>query len=1067
MLKLERSKRALAVVLAVVMIAAAVVAGAGLFSTDKSKADVLGMTEFESIKLASASATASDTVFTDVVAEQNDVNKLTVSGKVDLAAYSGSIALRIGTDVLHSQIFSLTPDLMGEFSGTFALNATFCAEFENVIPVTISYGNDQELFVGNVGVVTYDYDSGVLGYPVGASYLAESGEQVALTKPYAPADAKKVDGKITVLHENKMFSFVPNPMPVADAPAKGNDGVYDQLGVDTDADGNVNYIKALLNTTAGREYAVSGLGTSVGEGYGISENAWMDADAAKEIINLVPGNKYSFWVRVAGVDGQLLPSAPVYLGSIIAMSSEDAEAKNAFLEKYDEIVVDGGKTLYPASRVTASSAEILNLITLYNKLPQYIKDLDEVAEKSEYLILSNFLAKHQDVMAAVKAAVKYDDLLGEGKFTFIQANAAAYDFSEIYTTLGGDLHLANETDAEFVIDLAMTYAKLYVILELDPTDAALDLRCEAIDYMFDMISNEVRSDVNATADIKYYDGAEYVYESCIIAANEYQFILFVKKHESVMDTDDIATVSTDALEAAFADLEEVQTFTPIGDAAKAGLAREMYIELVERYTALVDAIDAKNDANAIAVKDQAKADIDELLASSESVFERENPKKYYDAAVEAINARFAYLEGKATIEALRNGTTAVDDIVDEMLAEYAGSDGYEAMVYTGNLSYENYTQMIDMYVTMAKTYVEIQVTIDNAYADIDAMKNGAENVDGAADKYSAKLDNIDLDVFESIDDFKAGIAKIVADAKTETDLEKQRNASKVNLTAEVAALKTSGRYTADGQAQLDTKLAAAIAKIDALKFAEGKTASDVDVQVLAAIADFKTVNVYVVSFGNKGEELSGNVTNENGIVSSLTVTISKANDKTKLEGSKSSVVTGEFSKEKQAYVVDGKTVLLSIKLNPAGADATALNGNGEYVVKILLPKSLRGETGLQVVTEKGDTTYIYDTVRAGAYLVFTTTDLSAEFHIVGDKMVNLLWLVILLSVLLVAEIVVIIYFIMKKKKGVTASAFVPFFAALIVPTGISASIIALGALSVVGAVAATVLIIDSKKKRLM
>ncbi len=1060
MLKLERSKRALATILAVVMVAVAVVVGAGLFSADKSKADVLGMTKFESIKLASAS----NTVFADVVAEQNGVNKLTVSGKVDLAAYTGSIALRIGTDVLHSQIFGLSPDSEGEFSDTFELNTTFCSEFGNVVPVTISYGNDQELFIGNIGVVTYDYDSGILGYPAGVAYITASGAQAELTTPYVPANARVEGGRVTVLFGGKMLSFVPNPTPVADAPEKGNDGVYDQIGVDADADGAVDYIKALLNTTAGREYAVSVLGGSVGEGYGIPADAWMSADEAKEILDLVPGNKYSFWVRVAGVDGQRLPSAPVYLGSIIAMDAEDAEARNAFLEKYDEIIVEGGKTLYPSARVTATSSEILNLITLYNVLPDYIKELDDVADKAEYLVLSNFLAKHQDVMAAAKSAVKYDDLFGEGKFTFIQADAAAYDFSEIYTTLGV-LHLANETDAEFIIDLAMTFAKLCVILELEPTDAALDQRCEAISYTFDVISDMVRSDANATADEKYYAGAE-IYSMCVEAADEYQLTLFYKRYESVLNSD-IADVATDVLEDMFADLEEVQTFTPDGDEGKEGLSEAIYFELARRYTALIEAIDTKNDANAIAVKNQAKADIEELLASSESVFERESPKKYYDAAVEAINARFAYLEGKAAIEALRNGTTAVDDIVDEMLAEYAGGDGYEQMVYTGDLSYGDYTEMIDMYVEIAKTYVEIQVTFDKAYADIDAMKNGAENVDDAADKYSAKLDNIDLEVFESFDDFKAGIAKIVADAKTETDFEKHRNAAKENLSAEVAALKATGKYTADGAAQLDTKLAAANTAINALDFATGKTISDIDAQVLAALADFKTVKVIFVAFGNKGEELSGNVTNENGFSGALNVTVSKTNDKTKLEGDKGSVVTGKFTDEKAEYVIDGKKVLLSIKLNPAGVDAAALKDNGSYVVKILLPKSLRGETGLQVVTEKGDTTYIYDTVRAGAYLIFTVNDISEEFHIVGDKMVNLLWLVILLAVLLVAETAVIIYFIMKKKKGVTASAFVPFFAALVVPTGISASIIALGALSVVGAVAATVLVVDSKKKSLM
>ena len=1009
MLKLERSKRALAVALAVVTVVAALIAGAGLFSTDKSKTDAFEMTITESIKPALASVSATDEVITGVVVEHIDVNKVSVTGTV-ASDYDGAVAIRIGTDVLRSQIFGLTPDEDGEFSDIFELNATFCAEFANVVPVTVCYDGDKELYLGNIGVVTYDYDTGVIRYPADVMYLTETG-YVALTTSYVPANAKLVNGKVSVMYGDKVFTFAPNPAPVADAPEKGNDGVYDQVGVD----GTPYTITACLNTTAGREYAMVIVNGSIGASYGIADDDWMSAEEASEVEGLVPGAKYSVWVRATGGNG-VLPSAPVYLGYIIAMDKEDAVAKNAFIKAYDE-KTDGGNKLYP-NKVTVTSAEIRELINLYNVLPQYICDLEQISDKGEYLVLSEYLAKHYDLMVAADGAVKFDDLFGADKFTKADAEAALRDFKNIdeYLRLN---NMDNVADADFIIDLGTAYAKLCILKGVDADDVAKDSRFEAVDYIY---NNRVASFKEAVKE--GYITAPEAFELAVIDfpyeldfyCVEYELALFEKEYSA-----DIEECTTAGFEEMLEVLAGVNTYTQDGAAEKQNFGQYIYSMIAEAYAEMMYEIDTKNDAVAEEIVENAfdefKEDVMDILTNGGDIFDLPSLKGYYEAAVRGVNTRLKYLAELEGIAALKTGDAEVDAVADYYYAFLETAEDAEIwyMAYESADAYETLFEQIDEIVDYAKKHVAFEIAVDKAYADIDATKNGAANVDPVADKYAAMIELISFD-YDTIDTINANIAKIVEDAKAETDFEKKRNSAKDDLAAQLAALKSKNEYTEDALTDLDGMLAAANTKLAALKYADGKRVTDIDAQILATLTEFKSVKLNALYFGTKGEELSGKVTAENGVVSSLTVTLSKSNEKTELSGSKSSVVTGKFSSKKISDMTNGKKVLFSITLNPAGVDAATLKADGNYIVKILIPKEYRDEVGLQVVSEKGDTTYIYDTVRAGAYLVFTVDDLNTEFHIVSDDMTNYLWVVILLSALFVVEVIAIIHFVTKKKK---------------------------------------------------
>ncbi len=850
MLKSVRVKRILTAVLSVVVVAAMVVAGALFSDTDKSKSDILD--NFEFVKLsATANPSVTDGVFS-VEVTQDEVNKIVVKGTVDKTACPGEIFFRVGTDIIYSQIFSVFPDENGYFETEYDINKTFAKEYANELPVFICYNGNTELFVGTVGVITYDAQSGILGYPEGTYYISNE-EQIALTTPYAPEDARKA-GKILVAYGTSLLEFDVNSQKVAEAPEKGNDGVYEQYDVE-------GSITACLKTTAGREYAVVLIGGSIGNDYGISDDAWISADEATEIADLIPGAKYSAWVRVEGGNGTL-PSAPVYLGEFVAMDAGDLAAKAAFLAKYEEITVTNGHKLYDSvdHTVTATPAEIEQLITLYNNVPDEYKAY-EFAEKGKYLLISNYLANHQNVINAAKTAAKYDDLCAN--YSYADMMAALNDFNAIYDELG-EAYLGNEADAEFIVDLAYTIAKIDVLSDVDVNDAAKDKKYEVVHYLYESIDND-----RATAEERY-ESAEFLIGIFEMYRDEYEIGLFVKKYD-IIKIDDLGAIDIPTLKAMLVDIEAVEVFGENGFGV--GFVEEMSVDIYNK------------------IKDKVKAD----------------------------------------------------------------------------------------------------------------------------------------------------------------------------LVADVAAKKESGKYDNNGLKKLDAKLAVAIGNLDNLDYAAGKRIADLEATFTTALEDIASVNIVILVVGNGAEyanenpaELNVKVLNYKGMNSALTISIKLAEGKDEIATDNVTVATGEFDDELADAAVNGKKVLFGFNITTTNAKID----DGYYTVKILLPKSYRTESGLQVVSESGETVYIYESAKGGAYLIFKTATLDGVYYILADKEVSLTWLIVLLAVLVVVEIAVVVYFIIRKKRFVAV--FVPFLA-LLFPAGVIPAVIALGAVATVGAVGSSVFAVKTIK----
>ena len=969
----------------------------------------------------------------------------------------------------------ITVDAKGNFELEIVLNAVFCSEYDNKIPVIVSYTVDDGQGVTEIpfiiGVITYDYENGILRYPAGAEYISETGGKV-LDKLYVPADAgKDPNGNVTVMYNDLIVTFKPNPMPVAEAPVSDLGSIAD-----------VSDETVTLNTVKGLEYGYIEVGGSITDGYGKTFNWQIADDETLEISDLEPGVTYTFWVRTPGIENELLPSAPVLLAKNDNLTADDADAKNAFLEKYKGVVKNGDELYSPEDpAVKASKEDTLQLLSLYNALSEEVKALDVIGDKGDYLLISNYLAKHQGVINAAKAADSYADLRTD--YSYDDMNVAVEDFFDVMDDIK-DAHLADEADGKFVFDLSFTMQKLYVLVAVDAVDSANDMKYEAVDYIVDLLASQY-DEMSASVIEATYDGMQI--EMIELAREDYELILFVKKYQSVFESDDNAAGITE-LESILAEMIELDINTSMGGMMAMSIYEKLNVSLNDLYIEELEKLLAKYDEDDDIyqyiefvigeIREVIPGDPDDVV---NELYFPEN-KDYYDLIVRYAKLFDTYDSAIAELEGLKNGRS--DQIID-ILNEYIYNVESIYMDFDVDVLYEsdsaeaylaNNIDAIKLVVTKAKTQLAFIDKKAAAKAEIEAMKDNNTAVIDAANKYLPEIDQISYD-YNNVESLKANIDAVVAAAKAETDFEKKRIEVKSAVAADVTTKKASGRYSADQIAQLEAILAASNVLVDNVDFGANKTIADLDAEQAAALAKLASVNVISISAGsvpysgdlsatdyaadyNLDNGLWGNVTNMNGFGSALALEIKKVATEDKLKVDKISVATGELTEEEAIAAAKDKAILLKLDITLGDVSVD----NGLYTVKVLLPADVRDATGLYVVSQSGDTTYVYETTREGNFIVFKTANFS-EFLLVGDKNVNLTWLVVVLAVLLVAEIAVIVFFIVKKKKGAAAAAIVPFLALAYVPAGVVPAVMVLGALAVVGAAAAATTTVQYSKKK--
>jgi len=1046
MLNLKRGKRVFSVILVAVMLFAAVFAAIGFSSAEKSNGEMLiGTSGVGNIKLSATESVETtveyvgEDIFDSLTVKQKPIitkdsegsGSILVTGKVNGEygnVIDGNIGVQIGDDPSKSHITGLPVKSDGTFELEIVLNAMFCSEYGNKIPVIICYSkveNSETVLYDDIefvlGVITYDYATGALRYPAGAEYVSETGVK-PLSTLYVPADAKDVDGKVTVMYNGFQVSFERNPKAVAEAPS-GNIGSVADVSDDS----------VTLNTVIGLEYGYVEVDESIGAGYG-SSITWVKADSSTMVITLPKsGTTYTYWVRTPGADnGEILPSAPVLLAKMDTLTEDDSNAKNEFLEKYEEIVTVPGKKLYSSAdpAVTASKTEISQLLALYNGLSDDVKALNVIDEKGRYLILSKYLTEHQDIIAAAKTADKFDEL--RANFTYTDMNLAYGDFADIAMELM-ETHFADEVDGAFIFELSLTVQKIYVLLDVDENDAAKDLKYEAVDYIYDTAVSKTNgyaydNIISKFLDISKNPKEELYVGNAIIgfdwAKTEPELMLFIKKHDAVLSADEITDIK--AVEAVLDDLIKTNINTTDGF----DLATTLYVSLnnalYDLYEESLEKLLSKYDED---VAYMIIYNVDNVSVDEDYYPES---KMFYDTVVRYAKLYDEYASAINGLEGLKNGRSEqVADILDGHIYVIEGifENFNIAALYeseTPDVYLANDIDAIKLEVTNANNYLSFIDKKAAAKAEIEALKDNNKAVIDAANKYHPEIDVIEFD-YDNTDALNANIDAVLAAAKAEIGFEKKRAEAVNTLASDVAAKKTSGRYSASQIAQLDSYLAEAVVLVNNLDYAAEKTVADIEAQQAASLAKFATVNVITVSVGNVpyvgdlsevdypadynlDNGLFANVTNMNGFSSALTLNVKMVASDEKLKVNKVSVATGEFTEEQAIAAVDNKDILLKLDITMGDVSAD----NGLYTVKVLLPADVRDEEGIYVVSQSGDTTYVYETTREGDFIVFKTASFS-EFIVVGDNNANLVWLAVLLTVLLVAEIAAIVFFIVKKK----------------------------------------------------
>lgn len=116
-------------------------------------------------------------------------------------------------------------------------------------------------------------------------------------------------------------------------------------------------------------------------------------------------------------------------------------------------------------------------------------------------------------------------------------------------------------------------------------------------------------------------------------------------------------------------------------------------------------------------------------------------------------------------------------------------------------------------------------------------------------------------------------------------------------------------------------------------------------------------------------------------------------------------------------LVAGKEVIAAIDVYLTRGDVRVEEYNGTYLIKVLLPAELRTNGAIQVVRvlQDGKLEVFKTEVENGRYVVFTAATLS-QFSILGEKRVDLTWLIVLLSVVIALELMATAIVLLKRKK---------------------------------------------------
>ena len=727
---------------------------------------------------------------------------------------------------------------------------------------------------------------------------------------------------------------------------------------------------------------------------------------------------------------------------------------------------------------------------------------EEAAEVNAAIDASGDLAGVNEALAAGVAEL-VEGILGEKDSAATEAIV-----SEAVEAIGRAESEANAQGAVADLDKIVSDAKAAAESQRaeEKADAKADVDA-ALDAVIDRLPDNLREEAEAIADAAKdaIDAGEYEDYENILDKVHAKLEVLEAYDEAVQGAQDAGYDDTAALEQAKDEaldaIEDAVTAGEIADAKEEGLLGLDKAEAVIELEGYLTDEDPDHIRDLVTGADGGAAQIEGAQSAEEIEAIVEKVKTEIDAARFEEENDTADFDGvasddKASLEEALENYEKLDEVVRDQLDETAREEGYAG-----------YPSKVEDMIAKA----ELEAAREEIIAQVEELvrEHDGENVKDILAEQLDKVNGIeyrphtsDEDRADYLESVKEQLNAALEEAQMQIGHAQHQQRVENQLAEEIADKVDSGRYSEEQKEALDQILAQAkdeIADVLAgMDEASQAAAAEKLEQILSdaldkldespvssvTVGDIKPDKTPSVEGGTGDYEeghdgsIWGIVTNVSGMPGSIELVIEEtdADKQHEIESAakNGALVAAEGSaltESEMRDLVAQKDIkcVLDIYLRHNGVIITEFEGY--YQIKVLLPEQMRSMSGLQVVYVADDgSVQVYDTaIEDGMYLTFTTAHFS-NFYILGDKVVDLWWLIILLAVILVIELILIVWLLKQRrdadKKGEEAYAFTPaagLLAVHILPNGAVIACIVLGVLVAAAAVAIAVLLLQGRK----
>ncbi len=871
----------------------------------------------ETIKLSNDNALC-DFEFgeTKLTVTQDIANILKVSGKTEETVDDLTVIITFG-----EKSYSLYSEPDGTVrEQKFILDVPYCQSVGNVFEINVSYMLNGVLYRSDsgvtLGVVTYNSDNGMLGYPDGAEYINIYGETRPLTGSTVPEDAK-LDSQngMTIIYNGAEIYTIVSSTQYGNAPSLEDclGGIYSK---------GSDYLTV---------YAAQGIEYNLSADNMIISDWKTESGGYVTFTGLEPEAVYTLIARTPATENTL-PSVYISVAAHTTLGESEAADKAAFDEKYASL--EDKLFDMETGTVTVSPEEVRSLTELYEKLSEEVRALPETTEKVALVDGSGYLSENLEIInkpmdelsvsdgeALNKAIGEYNSLSDEAKAVIgdrltelvdkkktvaltelAQLDGASDPSDEIQQIISEyedkikDAVLINGTETDELIDAAasaiLEQARSESLTSLEYTYSSIK-NGESYPLYSDEIKNQIdeayaaaKEAINgATSYSELKSASETTITTLIRADGKAQILSFLTEDDKE-NTKNIATSACQRIDSASSSDEIAE----IVEESKKNILRQRGKNEIDDYISSLNIPEGK-ESLITDIKNTAFNTIDTYgtapeieLAVTRAQAELKLTETYLNL-LDSIDENDPFIDAKE-----RNLDTAYVNALDEIRASQnteeisvALTEGLEALNNAMNNAfltdfYNKYKNILD------KTDISAD-DLDTINTALDEIRTFTEGEQMALDDYRnnlllKKMKALSLKLIDRkdgyndavIDDYVIEIMLGEVDGDTESDNALNdlldALADEAELAIEFEKIKTDIRQSIDEIAKDDDKLSnayeLAMSELDALVFSPTEAVENDNyfAQTSAKVNEiFRKFEAYV-DFENKREELKLAVKND-------------------------------------------------------------------------------------------------------------------------------------------------------------------------------------------------------------